>query len=113
MIRTLDARSLGVDAIVRALERPPSQLPAGVSAAVDEILAAVRARGDAAVLEYTAKVDRFAAPSASALAISADEMGQALRALEPAARAALDYAAERIERRSEERRVGKECRSRG
>ena len=98
MIRTLDARSLGVDAIVRALERPPSQLPAGVSAAVDEILAAVRARGDAAVLEYTAKLDRFAAPSASALAISADEMGQALRALEPAARAALDYAAERIER---------------
>jgi histidinol dehydrogenase len=98
MIRTLDARSLGADAIVQALERPPSQLPAGVSAAVDEILAAVRARGDAAVLEYTAKLDRFAAPSASALAISADEMGHALRALEPAARAALDYAAERIER---------------
>jgi histidinol dehydrogenase len=98
MIRTLDARSLGVEAIVRALERPPSQAPAGVSAAVDEILAAVRSRGDAAVLEYTAKLDGFAAPSAGALAISADEMERALRALEPAARAALDYAAERIER---------------
>jgi histidinol dehydrogenase len=98
MIRTLDARSLGVDAIVRALERPPSQVPAGVSAAVDEILAAVRSRGDAAVLEYTAKLDGFAASSPSALAISADETERALRSLEPAARAALDYAAERIER---------------
>src|SRR5207247_1130368 len=98
MIRTLDARALGVDAVVRALERPPSRVPADVSATVDEILAAVRTRGDAAVLEYTAKLDGFAAASATALAISAAEMDDALRALEPATRAALDYAAERIER---------------
>jgi len=41
MIRTLDARALGVDAVVGALERPPSRVPADVSAAVDEILAGV------------------------------------------------------------------------
>src|SRR5882724_1356652 len=98
MIRTLDARALGVDAVVGALERPPSQVPADVSAAVDEILAGVRARGDAAVLEYTAKFDGYAAASVPALAISAAGLDTALRALEPAARAALDYAAERIER---------------
>src|SRR5207248_4839695 len=82
MIRTLDARAVGVDAVVRALERPPSRVPAEVSATVDAILAAVRGRGDAAVLEYTAKLDGFAAASATALAISAAEMDDALRALE-------------------------------
>ena len=38
MIRTLDARTLGVDAIVAALDRPASQIPGGVSEAVDAIL---------------------------------------------------------------------------
>ncbi|HEV8472410.1 MAG TPA: histidinol dehydrogenase [Methylomirabilota bacterium] len=98
MIRTLDAGALGVDAIVAALERPPSQVPPEVSTAVDAILAGVRARGDAAVVAYTAKFDGFAVTSAAELAISTDEMDGALQALEPAARAALDYAAERIER---------------
>ncbi len=98
MIRTLDARTLGADAVVRALERPASQVAPEVSAVVDEILAAVRTRGDAAVLEYTAKLDRFAVASAPQLAISAEEMDGALRGLGPDARSALEYAAERIER---------------
>ena len=98
MIRTLDARALGVDAVVRMLERPPSQVPPDVSTAVDAIVAGVRTRGDAALLEYTAKLDGFAAPSAAALAISATEMDAALRTLDRTSRAALDYAAERIER---------------
>jgi histidinol dehydrogenase len=98
MIRTLDARTLGVDAVVKALDRPPSQVPLDVSAAVDAILADVRARGDAALIEHTAKLDGFAATSALALAIAPAEMDAALRALDPASRTALDYAAERIER---------------
>jgi histidinol dehydrogenase len=98
VIRTLDARTLGVDAVVKILDRPPSRVAPDVSAAVDAILADVRARGDAALLEHTAKLDCFAAASVSALAISVAEMDAALRALEPASRAALDYAAERIER---------------
>jgi histidinol dehydrogenase len=98
MIRTLDARALGVEAIARALERPPSKVPADVSTAVDTIVAGVRARGDAALVEYTSRFDGFAAASLGALAISAAEMESALRTLEPATRAALDYAAERIER---------------
>src|SRR5690349_10032787 len=98
MIRTLDARTLGVDAVVRALDRAPSQVPLDVSAAVDAILADVRARGDAALIEHTAKLDGFAATSALALAIAPAEMDAALRALDPASRTALDYATERIER---------------
>jgi len=98
VIRTLDARTLGIDAVVTALDRPPSQVPPNVSAAVDAIVADVRARGDAALLEHTAKLDRFAAASVSALAIASAEMDAAVRALDPASRAALEYAAERIER---------------
>jgi histidinol dehydrogenase len=98
MIRTLDARALGADAVVRALDRPPSTVPASITDAVTDILQGVRARGDAALLEYTAHFDGFAAPSAAALSISTDEMAAAERALPPDVRAALAYAAERIER---------------
>ena len=98
MIRTLDARTLGADAIVAALERSPEQVAPAIHAAVDEILAAVRTRGDAALIDYTARFDRFGAASAAALAIRADELVAAERAQAPDTRAALAYAAERIER---------------
>ena len=48
-------------------------LPAG-------IVAAVRDRGDAALLEYTNRYDRMAATSVTALEIPADEMRAALAA---------------------------------
>ena len=98
MIRTLDARKVGADAVVAALERSPEQVPAAVHAVVDEILASVRARGDEALLEYTARFDRFVATSPAALAITPDEFADAERAQDPDTRAALAYAAERIER---------------
>jgi histidinol dehydrogenase len=98
MIRTLDARVLGADAVVRALERPPAAIDPDVRRAVDTILADVRERGDAALIELTARFDRFAAGSAEGLRIGADEFDAAERALAPATRAALVYAAERIER---------------
>jgi histidinol dehydrogenase len=98
MIRTLDARVRGSDAVVAALERSPEQVPASVRDVVDEILAAVRARGDEALVEYTARFDRFAAGSAAALRITAEELAAAEAALDPETRNALAYAAERIER---------------
>jgi histidinol dehydrogenase len=98
VIRTLDARTLGPEAVVRQLARPPAAIEAGIQAAVDEILGAVRARGDAALLELTARFDGFCAFSAAALAIPPEEFEAAERALPPAVRTALLYAAERIER---------------
>jgi histidinol dehydrogenase len=97
-MRRLDARELGVEAVVRAVDRPASAVPADVARAVDEILAAVRSRGDQALLDYTARLDGFRASAPAALAIGAAEMEAAERALPAAARAALAYAAERIER---------------
>jgi histidinol dehydrogenase len=97
-MKILDVRALGLDAVVRAVERPPSDIAPDVVAAVDAIVAGVRARGDGALLEYTERFDGFKAGSAGALAIAPAEFEAAERALEPAARAALAYAAERIER---------------
>jgi len=97
-VRVLDARVLGADAVVRALERPPAAVDPDVQRAVDTILADVRERGDAALLELTARFDRFAAGSADGLRIGTAEFDAAERALAPSTRAALGYAAERIER---------------
>jgi histidinol dehydrogenase len=98
MIRILDARVLGADAVVQALERPPAAIDPAVQRAVDQILADVRERGDGALLELTARFDGFAAGSPQRLRIEGAEFEAAERALAPATRAALAYAAERIER---------------
>jgi histidinol dehydrogenase len=97
-MKILDVRVLGIDAVVGAVARPPSDIAADVVAAVEAIVAGVRARGDLALLEYTERFDRFRAPAAGALAIAPAEFEDAERALPPQARAALGYAAERIER---------------
>jgi histidinol dehydrogenase len=97
-IRTLDARALGADAVVSALERPASAIDPAVHGAVDTILGDVRERGDLALVELTARFDRFAAGSAAGLRIPAEAFAAADRELAPPTRAALAYAAERIER---------------
>jgi histidinol dehydrogenase len=97
-MKTLDARTLGVDAVIRAVDRPPSAVPPDVVAAVERIIADVRARGDAALLEYTARFDGFGPPTAADLAIPRGDFESAEKALEPAVVTALAYAAERIER---------------
>ena len=97
-IRILDARASGLDAIVRRLERPPSAVAPAIRDAVDDIVESVRRDGDRAVLAYTARFDGFEAETATALRIAAGDFERAEAALAPAARAALHYAAERIER---------------
>ena len=96
--RTLDARALGLDAVVAALDRPASQIPTAVITAVDEILAAVRARGDAALVEYTERFDGYRAGEPRDLEIPRRAFADAADRLDQGTRAALDYAADRIER---------------
>ena len=67
-----------------------------VDRAVSAILAAVRAQGDAAVLEYTARFDRLIL-TADRLRISIAEIDAAMAAVSPEQNAALDLAATRIE----------------
>ena len=63
---------------------------------VAQILADVRARGDAAVLEYTACFDGVQAASVAALEIPRADLQAALASLAPARRAALEDAARRV-----------------
>jgi len=67
-----------------------------VDQAVAAIIAEVRARGDAAVLDYTARFDRTAL-TAERLRIGADEIDAAVAAISADLAAALDLAASRIE----------------
>ncbi len=63
---------------------------------VQEILREVRARGDAAVVEYTRRFDRLEAGSMADLEIPAERLRAALEALDPALRENLEFSAERI-----------------
>jgi histidinol dehydrogenase len=101
MIRRLDARALGVGGVVRALERPPEAVPAEVRERVEEIVQAVRARGDAALVEFTQRFDGVRVSPAE-LAVGDGEYETAQRLCGEATVRALRYAADRIQRFHEE-----------
>ncbi|VCU62035.1 Histidinol dehydrogenase [Tritonibacter mobilis] len=67
-----------------------------VDAIVADIIADVRHRGDAALLELTEKFDRLALKDADALRISAVEVDAAIATVSDAERSALELAADRI-----------------
>ncbi|MCA1804176.1 MAG: histidinol dehydrogenase [Xanthomonadaceae bacterium] len=69
---------------------------AQVESTVRAILADVRARGDAAVVEYTNRFDRTHADSMADLEIPLTRLQEALERISPQHRAALERAAERV-----------------
>ncbi len=95
-LRRLDANAAGFDGELAALTAFESAQDPAVDATVARIVADVRARGDAALLEYTAQFDGVAATSVAALEITAAEMERAFAHLPEATRAALGTAAARI-----------------
>ncbi|MFO0456327.1 MAG: histidinol dehydrogenase [Alphaproteobacteria bacterium] len=74
-----------------------------VATVVREILVAVKARGDKALIEYTNRFDEVAL-TPETLKFSAQEIAQAERKLAPELRAALERAAHRIRRYHEKQR---------
>jgi histidinol dehydrogenase len=95
-IRTLDSTAPDFKSRLDALLAFEASTDDAIEAAVSKILADVKARGDAAVLEYTNRFDRSAAGSMASFDIKQQELDQALAALPAAQRAALQAAAERI-----------------
>ena len=75
-----------------------AQEDAAIEQRVADILADVRARGDAAVLAYTQRFDGLAATSMQALEIAPHEFKAAFDSLPAAQRHALQAAAERVRR---------------
>ena len=82
-----------------------------IDSVVAKILADVKNRGDAAVLEASVRFDRISASSVAELEISQDELQAALASLSPARRSALETAAQRVRSYHEKQKT--ECGSAG
>ena len=95
-IRRLSTSSADFEAEFRRLQHWSAETDLAIEQRVAEILAAVQADGDAALLEYTARFDGLQAASVAALEISRDELQQAFEAITTAQRDALQAAANRV-----------------
>ncbi|MCV2349937.1 histidinol dehydrogenase [Paucibacter sp. Y2R2-4] len=73
-----------------------AETDAAIEGRVAEILADVKARGDAAVLEYTQRFDHLNAASVANLELTREELKAAFEAINPAQRSALEAAAARV-----------------
>jgi histidinol dehydrogenase len=97
MIRRLDTAALGALGVARTLDRSPATVDAEIHRRVEEIVAAVRDKGDAALLDFTERFDRVSL-TAGELAVTPAELGAAEQRVGATTIKALRYAAERIER---------------
>lgn len=96
MIRRMNARSAGFDQDLNDLLDWSGMADDRVEGIVREILADVRQRGDAALVEHTRRLDRLEVSDASELELSAERLDQALAAIPSDVRQALELAAERL-----------------
>jgi histidinol dehydrogenase len=95
-VRHLDTAAADFEARFQQVLHWSADTDAAIETRVAEIIADVRARGDDAVLAYTARFDGVDAPSVAALEIGADELRAALDAITAAQRSALEAAAARV-----------------
>ena len=94
--RRLSSDAPGFEAALASLLAYESAQDPGVEEATAAILEDVKERGDAALLEYTARFDRWSPASARELDVSLPEARRALDGLAAAEREALETAAGRI-----------------
>jgi len=95
-VRTLSTADADFEAAFQRVLHWSDETDQSIEEAAAGILADVRTRGDAAVLEYTRRFDGIDAASVGALEITQAELRAALDAIKPAQRAALEAAAQRV-----------------
>ncbi len=95
-VRQLSTRATDFEAEFQRVLHWSAQTDALIEQRVADIVADVRTRGDAAVLEITRRFDGLDATNVGALEISQDELLAALRSITPAQRSALEAAAARV-----------------
>ena len=95
-IRRLGTDDAGFETAFQRLLHWSAETDAAIEGRVAQIIDDVRARGDAAVLELTARYDGVQAVSMAELEIGRAELEAALEAITPAQRRALQAAAERV-----------------
>ncbi len=96
MIRRMNARAAGFDQELGELLDWSGVADARVESIVREILADVRQRGDAALVEHTRRLDRLEVSTPAELELTAERLDQALAAIPNDVRQALEVAAERL-----------------
>jgi len=104
-LRRLSTAAPGFEAALAELTRYEAAQDESVESAVRAIIAQVRARGDAAVLELTHRFDQLAAHSIAELEVPRAALDAALAALPEADSRALREAAERVRRFHERQRA--------
>ena len=95
-IKRLDSRAPGFREALEQLLTREAEADRRVETAVQEIIAAVRDRGDEALLEFTGRFDNWTPESAAALEVPVARCEQALATIDENLRAALERAAGRI-----------------
>lgn len=95
-ITRLDSAAEKFSEQLQALVSAPLETDAGVETSVRSIIDDVRARGDAAVLEYTRRFDRREVEALSDLFITTESLTAALSRIDVPTREALEIAARRI-----------------
>jgi histidinol dehydrogenase len=95
-LRQLDTAAPDFEAEFERVRHWSAETDVAIEQSVAGILADVRVRGDAAVLEYTQRFDGVQAASVAQLELSRRELQAALDAITPAQRGALEAAAQRI-----------------
>lgn len=95
-MRRLDTSSADFDRSLAQLTAWEGESDSTVSKTVAAIIADIGARGDAALLEYTARFDQLHADSVAQLEVSRERQVAALDRIDPLQREALDYAAQRV-----------------
>jgi histidinol dehydrogenase len=95
-LRRLSTRDAGFDSALAQLLAFESAQDPQVDATVADILADVKARGDAAVLEYTQRFDKVEAKSLRDLELTREALESALNGLAREPRTALEAAAARV-----------------
>lgn len=104
-IRKLDSADAGFRQELSDLLAWESVSDQTVNETVNAIIADIRARGDAALIEYTARFDRWQPADAAALSIPAGRLERAWHAIPPAQREALDHAAARVRAYAERQKL--------
>ena len=105
-LRRLDTRDAGFDAALDGLIAFEAAQDPAIDATVASIIADVRARGDAALLEYTRRFDRVDAQSMADLTLLPADMARAYGGIDTAQRDALETAAARIRTYHERQKTG-------
>ncbi|MFT5218662.1 MAG: histidinol dehydrogenase [Gammaproteobacteria bacterium] len=104
-IRQLDSQQAGFDRALKELLARETESDDAVFDTVNRIIKDVKQRGDAALLEYTARFDDLRPVNAAALEMPKSRLEQALSHISEAQRNALEQAAQRIRRYAEHQKL--------